>query len=332
MMKKHTFFFIILFVCSCKEKSKNENQKVFASSTGRMNSLLVVIENKYWKTDIGKTLKKTFSKPIFGLPQEEYPFDITQISPKFFGKMFRLHRNILKIKICDTISFESKKNVFAKPQQMIIFKSINSEKMQKLIENYQNYMVQIFQKSDLKNIQIKNAKKTYPENYFKIFKKNKMYLQIPNAFRVVENTENFLWMRKHLSGGIAQGDGRSALLMYVIPMLKNKKNLKEKIIKIRDSIGKKYLKGSKKNSYMITEKAFVPKLYKTFYGQNICYITKGKWELYNDFMAGPFQNYIFQDIKNKRWIVLEGFVYAPSVNKRDYMFELEAVIKTLHWK
>ena len=45
-------------------------------------------------------------------------------------------------------------------------------------------------------------------------------------------------------------------------------------------------------------------------------------------MAGPFVNYMIEDNTNNRWLVIEGFVFAPSVNKRDYMFELETIIKS----
>lgn len=44
-------------------------------------------------------------------------------------------------------------------------------------------------------------------------------------------------------------------------------------------------------------------------------------------MAGPFLNYIVEDKPNNRLLVMEGFVFAPSVNKRDYMFELESILK-----
>ena len=43
-------------------------------------------------------------------------------------------------------------------------------------------------------------------------------------------------------------------------------------------------------------------------------------------MAGPFLNYIVEDKPNNRLLVMEGFVFAPSVNKRDYMFELESIL------
>ena len=52
----------------------------------------------------------------------------------------------------------------------------------------------------------------------------------------------------------------------------------------------------------------------------------------NDFMAGPFVNYTLYDEKSKKWVVVEGFAFAPSISKRDYMFELNTIITTLKTK
>ena len=39
--------------------------------------------------------------------------------------------------------------------------------------------------------------------------------------------------------------------------------------------------------------------------------------------------YYIEDVKNKRIIVLEGFVFSPSDRKREYMVEIEAIIQSL---
>ena len=49
-------------------------------------------------------------------------------------------------------------------------------------------------------------------------------------------------------------------------------------------------------------------------------------------MAGPFVNYAIEDKVNNRYLVAEGYVYAPSVDKREYVFELEAIIKSIKIK
>ena len=80
---------------------------------------------------------------------------------------------------------------------------------------------------------------------------------------------------------------------------------------------------------MITEEAYEPYVKKTKVGGKEAVETRGTWELKNDFMAGPFLNYMINDTINKRTIVLEGFVFSPSSKKRGLIFELEAVFKSL---
>ena len=80
---------------------------------------------------------------------------------------------------------------------------------------------------------------------------------------------------------------------------------------------------------MITERAYRPFYYKSKILGLELYITKGTWEVKNDFMAGPYVNYIIKDTVNKRNIVIEGFSFAPSESKRDYMFELNTIITTM---
>ena len=48
-------------------------------------------------------------------------------------------------------------------------------------------------------------------------------------------------------------------------------------------------------------------------------------------MAGPYVIYIIKDTVNKRNIVIEGFSFAPSESKRDYMFELNTIITTMEF-
>ena len=79
--------------------------------------------------------------------------------------------------------------------------------------------------------------------------------------------------------------------------------LEKRIPIIRDSIGKIHVPGRLPNSYMITEQAYRPYYYITQINGLESILTKGTWEVENDFMAGPFVNYIIKDTKNNRYIV-----------------------------
>lgn len=121
------------------------------------------------------------------------------------------------------------------------------------------------------------------------------------------------------------------LLVYELPLnrLDHKEDLVANIIEIRDSIGKAHIPGPREDSYMITEMAFSPHLFETTIDNKFAYETRGTWEVYNFFMAGPFVNFIIRDEANNRLLVMEGFTFAPQVDKRNYQFEMEAIIRSV---
>jgi hypothetical protein len=64
----------------------------------------------------------------------------------------------------------------------------------------------------------------------------------------------------------------------------------------------------------------------------LCYEVRGIWEMKGYTMAGPFITYAIEDKINNRYLVADGYVYAPSLQKRDYIFELESIIKSISIK
>ena len=150
-------------------------------------------------------------------------------------------------------------------------------------------------------------------------------LIIPSAYEVFKKNKNkIIWLQKETKKGSVN------VLAYELstkdPLSSFSRN---KIIKIRDSIGQAFVPGRNKNSYMITEEAYKPYLNRVLVNGLKAIETRGTWEVKNDFMAGPFLNYIIQDTLNQRNIVLEGFVFSPSSKKREQVFELEAIFKSL---
>jgi hypothetical protein len=177
-----------------------------------------------------------------------------------------------------------------------------------------------------------------PHKYKSIEKKLGLTIQFPSAYRISKESENFFWIRKDITTGTTN------LMIFEVPYnaIKRNDSLVNQIVKIRDSIGKIYIKGrqdgeisangEKIESYMTTEDAYAPYVHETILDNKATIEAKGIWDLKEDFMGGPFINYAIEDKINKRWIIVEGFAFAPSVEKRDYMLELEAIIKSIKIK
>jgi hypothetical protein len=192
-----------------------------------------------------------------------------------------------------------------------------------LLEKHSPEIITKFKQTDIKENQRRIAKSLLDDS--KIRKHFKASLKLPTAYKYIIEEDKFFWIRKELPSGNA------SVLIYEVPLntIQKDTNTVANIIQMRDSIGQKHIEGTLPNTYMITQAAYSPYFFNIMMDGKKTYETKGTWELKNDYMAGPFINYAIRDEKNKRYLVIEGFCYNPSMAKRDIMHELESILKSV---
>lgn len=312
-------FFLSLFLFSCEESDK----KVLPKSVGAINEISVVVEDDLWQGALGDTIRKYFAAPVDGLPWDEPLFTIRQVSPEVFTDFVRTRRNILIAKVDSTQQAAVKNNLFAKPQQVAILEGGTTEALMAQVARFAPDIIGKF-----KDMELKESQKRFQRslNKEKDLQELGISLTMPSIYKIAKKEKNFFWMER-----IIRNNGTMNILVYEMPLnsIPNDTTRVETIVKMRDSIGETYVPGREEGMYMITEKAYSPYVFDTELAGRKAVETKGMWEVKNFFMAGPFLNYIVEDKPNNRLLVLEGFTFAPSTNKRDYMFELEAILKTL---
>ena len=310
-----------IFFLSCKNKRDTSTDK----TTGEINTISVLIDDQLWKGEIGDSVRNKFASSVIGLPQEEPQFTINQYPIKFLEGFVVNSRNSIVIKKEAVSRFEIKKNEFASPQNVFYISGRNTIEIIDTIEKHTPEIIRIMRQTEItENQRINDTALLKTE---RIKKKFKIALNIPKGYNSVLTRKKFIWFKKEITGG------STSVLIYQIPIntIENHHNSSviKNIIKMRDSIGSLYIHGTERHSKMITEQAYSPYFFNTKLDGRITYETKGTWEMKNDFMSGPFINYCITDYKNRRMLVLEGFCYAPSKKKRDLMFELEAIIKSV---
>lgn len=334
-MHKLLFFLsvFLLFSCGNKKDEKKDHSYLKPESTGRINHIIVVVDPQHWAGKVGKAFKELIEEPIQGLPQPEFQFNVSTIPPTAFSKMFENSRNLLVLQLSDKEVFRVSKERYSKPQTIVELKAPTVEELASLIEEKGAEMINVFKNEDIKTIQRENRKHLLKQP-IQTLSKIGIDMQIPDKYRVVMDTLNsFMWVRTHISGGIANGDQTNNLIVYEAPLFHDSIPVLKQIIKNRDKIGKSYIRGNDVDKmYMITEAARIPVLKEVSIHGNKAYETRGTWEVFGAYNAGPFLNYSIIDEKNNRVVVIEGFNYAPSVNKRDFMFELEAILKSTKLK
>ncbi|GAA4279532.1 DUF4837 family protein [Aquimarina mytili] len=330
-MKKLSLVIIgLLCILSCTETKKDKSQKkpqsAMAQSVGKINELSVVIDNELWKGSLGDTIRKYFGAEVPGLPQVEPLFSMRQMPSTAFSGLARKNRTFIWIRKGKKKSFDLLKNKYATPQLGAVISGTDSEIISQIKEHHETIV------SKFKTIETKEKQSRIRKSLEKIpqlQEKLGVKINIPSAYRLAMEEDTFFWIRKDISHGSMN------LIVYELPLgtITKDSNTVGSIIKMRDSIGTlKIPAGETGTNKFITEEAYAPYLYETKLAGRFTFETKGTWEIKDRFMSGPFVNYAIEDEKNNRLLVLEGFVFAPSVNKRDNMFELEAIIKTIKFE
>jgi len=310
---------VLLSLLSCNNK---DNTIILSKSTTSINHLTIVIDNDLWKGTVGDSLREIIAAPVLGLPQEENQFSVTQIPPKTFGRIFKTSRNLLFIGVENNEGYVVKKNIYASPQIAMTIIGKDKTSLIEEINTHKKEIISVFKDGDLKLSQRRFRRDRWNIDSIKTLNKLGVKLTIPDKYALVDDTGDFLWFRQNISKGSMN------IIAYQMPLTEID-SVVNNIVAVRDTIGKKYIPGSSEGMYMITEAAYTPFTKETQLSGKPSFETRGKWEVKNDFMAGPFLNYTIVDKANNRLLVVEGFTYAPSINKRDYMFELEAILKTL---
>lgn len=322
MMQKFLLL-IVTFVCLVSCDNKQSKHKLLLDSSGNVNNVSVVIDNESWEGRVGEAIRQILAEPVYGLPQEEPLFNINQIPTSVFSGFVTHNRTVLKIEFGKNADTKYLKNVYAKPQKVIVVSGKTKEEVIKQLEENATKIVSTFKNTEMLEKQRLIKKSLYNASFLK--EKMGMDIKFPSAYRVAKNDGQFVWIRRDINTGTLN------LMIYELPLDKIKRNdsIINQIVAIRDSIGKKYIEGPTEGSYMTTENAYTPFSTEIILDNKPTIETKGMWEVENAFMAGPYINYAIEDKINQRWIMAEGFAFAPSVEKRDYMFELESIIKSI---
>jgi len=305
---------------------QSNNTVSLSPSSGNINNLSVVVDNDLWEGSVGENIRNIIGAPLYGLPQDEPLFSMRQMPTVVFSDFARRNRTVLKIekgKEADTKFYE---DTYAKPQKMVVISGQTNQEIINEIETNASKIISIFKAEEIKEKQRRISKSLHKNN--NIESDLGLTLNFPSVYRVATENENFYWLRRDIRTGTLN------ILIYEVPLdkISDSDQAINDVIKMRDSIGKMYVPGPLEGTYMITEESYTPFLSNTIIDNKPTYETRSTWEVKDAYMAGPFLNYAIKDEINQRYVIFEGFAFAPSVEKRDYVFEFEAIAKSIKIK
>lgn len=343
------FFGGLLLLNSCTEEAK----KSFGgpnNAYGKLNDLVVICDDMLWEGPIGDTIDYYYAAayPILPQPEPMYDlrhYDLENLEGEPLLKELRTYLIVANLKDEDSPvarmvradlgeekyqraksdpSFHTLvgKDKWARGQIVIYIFSFSEDGLaQALTQNFSAISKRIrTSEHPHLNKRLFAGGEDY-ELRDRILEKTGATLRLPKGYFMALDKENITWLRYETD------KASSNILIHKLPYTSDKQLSKEGIKAIRNELGLKYVSSSTPGSYMVINDVDLPMFtYVKTIGNRYAIEARGIWELEKDFMGGPFISYLIHNPDKNELLFLDGFVYAPEEEKRNYVQYLEHVL------
>ena len=290
------------------------------TATGAVGDVLVVVDEDWWNSGSLDTLMHPFTDEVYGLNQIEPRFDLVQIDPSDFNRIFRTTRNMIIIEktAIDTVFWSPDK--WARGQSVLHI-GVKGETPSKELQSRMNGAsdrMHLEESQRIYRAMKKSLQPAYSEHIQSLFS---FPLAVPKDFRLNQKTPDLCWFTRQ------KPKAQQGVLYYELPFPDGGDFLQE-ISVLLDSVTQKHVLGELPNTYMEIERRFPVRLdwvdSEAFAGT-----IRGLWRMENDFMGGPFV-VVFKERKSGDAIqVVHAYTFAPGEDKRNLMWELEVMAREL---
>lgn len=326
-MKKHNIVLLVLILFigyGCNQGKVRK--KLLPAVSGTAGEVIVVMDRDPWLGQPGETVRSILAQDVPCLPQSEPMFNLVNISHKAFSELFRIHRNIVMCNISSSvvdpvISVENDK--WAQPQTVININVPNRDVFIRFLNENSDKLIGILLKAERDRLTDNYRNYGEQDIISKLENKVGIHLGVPKGYQYALDTNNFIWL-SYETPQISQG-----VFVYYYDYKDTSMFSRLSLINKRNEILQKYVAGPREGSYMTTELQIMPEYrtyeYKGIYTGEL----RGLWKVEGDYMGGPFVSITRFDKERNRLITVEGFVYAPKYDKRNYLRQVEAILYSL---
>ncbi|WP_422360836.1 DUF4837 family protein [Reichenbachiella sp.] len=345
---QNLFILLIIFLtASCgSDATKNGGSKSHLPvARGEANAILCVMDTTQWNGPVGEALRDIFSDYVPGLPQDEPYFKLRNINPLKMNNILKTGKSMIFVSTMDNHGAQSRamqnyftssslekilkdtalyrlpqKNQFARGQEILhLFGQTEKQLIDHLKrdkELLRNYFLNIENKRISKaifKVREKQIEKTLRETHG-------FDVQVPYGYDLAKNQRDFVWIR------LLDPEYEKNIFVHYRPF--NTRAPFEDVLVFREEITSSYMRDVQKPDIFMTLQNENMNIREANFKGKYAKEVRGLWKLSDISGGGPFVSYVFVDESQKRLYYLEGYVYAPSKDKREFMQEMEVIINT----
>ena len=310
----------------CKAFRTLTDQKKPASQ-GKPYELIVVCNQRLWDGELGDTLRSVLRTPVPYLSQAEPHFDLYRVSEQGFTRMVVQHRNILKV-VVDPAAQKSavavQYDLEAAPQAVLTLQGPSEKALTAYVSANRDNLIYLLEKTE-RDRTVDYARRFGATQLEELIRqKFGVEMHIPQGYTLRSEGDDFLWISYEYPTA-SQG-----FFLYQFPYAGAASLSPGALLDARNRFAAR-IPGPSDGSYMTTSEAYEPD-YRMFRLEGRLWAElRGFWDVYGDFMGGPFVSYSTVDTAAGKVFTFDAYVYSPKLGKRNFMHGVEHLLYTIRF-
>lgn len=305
---------------------------------GAAGEIVVVCDEAVWNGAVGDTLRSIFDQPFPVLPQYEPWFDLVHLEPEAFDRFWKPHRNIVVLELADRVDTQEAnvkifKEKYAREQLYVVGKARNANALAGALHERSQELLSAFHSIEVDRyaglISLSQNEVIRDE----LGKRLGLQLTVPRDARWAKKNAEFHWIDRQLTRmkGGDNHDVQQGFFIYREPYVSDEQFSMGERLRKRNEVLKAHVPGPTPRSYMTTEMRYTPSYEEVLFNGGFASELRGLWRIEGDYMGGPFYSLTAYDERSGELVTVEGYAYAPFFDKREYMREVEAIVRSLIW-
>lgn len=304
---------------------------------GPSGEVVMVASESVWNRAVGAAVDSVFLRPVRVLPQYEPRFDVIRLDPEEFDRFWKPHRNLVVFDIADRIdtqepSMRVMRSRWAKGQIYVEIKARTAQAAADLLlDPAQGEML-----ADL----LEQEEATRYGQWLgldrnevleqTIRERHGLSSVLPRDAQLVNSAGGFAWIERNLTRmkGGRNHDVQLGIVVHRTPYGGPADFSMKRMLERRDSLLQARVSGSNPGSYMTTEFRLAPRYEEVSFRGGFAATMRGLWRMEGDFMGGPWTSIAWVDAARGQLVTVDGYVYAPYFGKREYLREVEAMVRS----
>lgn len=292
------------------------------TALGRPYEVVVVCSQPCWEGPVGDSLRRLLKAPVEYINQTEPLFDVLRILPNGFVNTATRHRNILLVEsdpsvAADETGATARYDRYATPQLLLSLRGPSDAALCEYLGAHGDELLYVLEKAERDRATDYAAR--YCERHVASVIEDTfdVRMDVPKGYVLAKSEPDFLWAR------FEYPQASQGFCLYSYPY--RGQLTPEALVAARNRFVKR-IPGPSDGSYMTTSDAFPPAVRAFRLGDRPWIEMRGFWDVENDFMGGPFVSYTTVDEATGRVFTLDGYVYSPQLDKRNFVRGVEHLL------